>query len=76
MSPQTLSPLTWILPCRYVPKRRSSTTIDPARPAAAASTAETAEVNISAATYAPEKHAWEEEAPLPVVNGTWHKADF
>ena len=59
-------------PRRYVPKRRASTNIAPAGPPA---TVPAAEFNISAAMYAPEEHAWEEGSPLPVVSGTWHKAD-
>ena len=58
---------------RYVPKRRASSTAAPPQPAARPAAIDVG--TISAASYMPEKHAWAEDMPLPVVDGSWHKAD-
>ena len=59
--------------CRYVPKRRVSSTAAPPQSAVHSETSDVG--NISAASYMPEKHAWAEDEPLPVVSGSWHKAE-
>ena len=60
---------------RYVPKRRASSAAAPPPPAARA--ADASDIgDISAQSYTPEKHAWAEDTPLPVVSGSWHKADY
>ncbi len=60
--------------CRYVPKRRASSTAAPP-PQPAVRPPASAIGPISAASYMPEKHTWDADAPLPVVDGSWHKAD-
>lgn len=60
-------------PYAYVPKRRMSsfTVITGRMPAKAALPT----VAFDSDTYQCEEHRWSTETPLPVVEGTWHKAD-